>query len=81
LVDKAGKLGIAIPHEWWTTREDEPYIEKAYLDETRRTELGRLIWEEQLKRTERWVRIAVPIITALAGLIGTIIGLVSLYKK
>ncbi len=43
--------------------------------------LRKAIRDERLNIAERWVKILVPLITAIAGLVGVLVALVSLSRK
>jgi hypothetical protein len=82
LIAKAEKLGIEIPDEWWTRpRPEDPFTVKPYIGDRKRTKLKRLIQDERYKQAKKWTELLAPIIGALTGIIGTIIGLIAILKK
>jgi hypothetical protein len=79
LRDKAHRLGIEFEHN--------PQLHEGYdADETGRLvgvgypRLRRAISDERFRRVERWTKILVPLLTALTGLAGSVIGLLSFLR-
>lgn len=84
---RATKLGIKIPTDdkevWYTqmvSGEDGPEAVAVYSQEGKRR-MGRLIRDERRSNVEFWIKILSPIIAALTGLTGAIIGLLAFLKK
>ncbi len=78
LLWKAERLGIDIPYEknqWWGS---------AGLNSAGRHGMAKLIRDENRKTIEWWVKTVggiLPLITGLAGLVGVIIGLISILSR
>lgn len=85
LVDKAHKLGIEIPstESWWEFEYAEDGIGsyRSYLSELGKVKVAKLIREEKLKNAEQWIKLIAPLISALTGLLGVIIGLIAILSK
>lgn len=84
LVRKAVRLGLDLPHE---DRYTVGYIKKptatvqcAYLNPHELRKFRRQIRIEQRLTWEFWLKVIVPILTVITGLIGVAIGLVSVLK-
>jgi hypothetical protein len=80
----AARFDIELPDspEYWTVIQ--PFGERA-LTKTGRFALRKMIDEEKIRRREvkawRWKTIILPVLPAVTGLIGVIIGLVAMLKK
>jgi hypothetical protein len=78
LLRKADRLSIDITPEqnprWWYTQNEEGY---PILTKSGQIRVKKLIDDERFARSERWIKLLAPIIAALTGLVGTIIGLLA----
>lgn len=86
IINEAEKLDVETPSyrsdsDLWTSSR---YSGTVNLSPKGRSHLRKLIDEEKARRFEvkvRWIKLLVPLITALAGLIGVITGLVSVSRR
>jgi hypothetical protein len=80
LIEKATKIGFEIPSDddRWFIQQYDCYMERSYkvLSQVGEARLRNLIRKQNRENWEWWLKI----ITALTGLIGTIIGLVAILK-
>ena len=86
LVRKARCLGIEIPNTsswWWNDSDyvDSPDDVSFGLTEIGKAGVSRLIREEKRKSIEWWVRVIVPVLTALLSLLGLVVALVTVSSK
>lgn len=85
LLKKMNKLGIEVPvqKEWWWNDIDYvgPDEFQYYLTDFGKASVLKLIKEERRRNTEWWVKTVVTVILALTGLIGSIIGILSVLNK
>lgn len=86
LVNKVNQLGIEIPSDkenWWW--DDLNYVGvdhfRSYLTDVGKAGISKLIREERRKNIQWWVNIIITIFTALTGLIGSIIGVISVLRN
>jgi hypothetical protein len=86
LLRKVRQLGIDLPAKkdsWWW--DDMDYVDfddsRSYLTDIGKAAVSKLIREERRKNIEWWVKIVVTIIVALTGLVGSLIGVLSVLKK
>ncbi|MBO0800133.1 MAG: hypothetical protein J2P31_15035 [Blastocatellia bacterium] len=91
LIKKAGKLGIDVLPEW--TRDNNPESElyrlfrKGYVYNLQLTPAGKgrlrsAIWQKRRESVEWWVkRVIIPLIIALTGLAGALIGILAMLRK
>lgn len=81
LISKANKLSLPVPTAYAKENEDywerSQYDGKYYLSEKGYHSLQAAIRKEQKERLE----VIIPIITAITGLIGVVIGLVAVFKS
>lgn len=84
LVRQAIRLGIEIPDpESYTigyVKEERQTTQCAYLDTIQLRKLKRSILIERRATWEFWLKVIVPILTAVTGAVGVIIGLVAILK-
>lgn len=82
LKDKARSLGIEFPkqsdREWW---EEDQFRGGHCLTEIGKMRLEKFIRQERWDRTKRILEVSAVVITALTGLLGALIGVLSLYKN
>jgi hypothetical protein len=86
LLRKVRQLGIELPPKkdsWWWDDMDYagPDDYRSYLTDIGKASVSKLIREERRKNIEWWVKIVVTIITALTGLVGSLIGVLSVLNK
>jgi hypothetical protein len=86
LMRKVRQLGIELPSKkesWWWDDMDYVGPEDAsyYLTDIGKAGVSKLIREERRKNIEWWIKIVVTIITALTGLVGSLIGVLSVLNK
>ncbi|CAN5363106.1 hypothetical protein BH20ACI1_BH20ACI1_01540 [soil metagenome] len=86
LLKKAQQLGIEISPDkknWWWDDFDDAGADnfRHYLTDIGKAGISKLIKEEKRENIEWWVKMFVAIITALTGLIGSIIGVVAVLRK
>jgi hypothetical protein len=80
LLNKAEELGIEFPpgkKSWWFDDLDfkDPDSYRSYLTDAGKAGVAKLIRDERKKNAEWWVKTVVSVITALTGLVGTLIGI------
>lgn len=73
----AERFGIAMPQDWW---EHDEIHDLSYLTPEGRRHLKRRVTEERLWAVKQWFRTLVPIVALLMGLVGTIIGLLGIWR-
>jgi hypothetical protein len=86
LLRKVRQLGIELPSKkdsWWWDDMDYagPEDYRSYLTDIGKAGVSKLIREEKKKNIEWWIKIVVTIITALTGLVGSLIGVLSVLNK
>jgi hypothetical protein len=74
---KAEAFGIEIPRDWW--EHDEPH-DLWHLTLEGRRHLRRRVTEERLWVIRQWFHALVPIVALAIGLIGSIIGLLGIWR-
>lgn len=74
---KAERFGIEMPRDWW--EHDETY-DLWYLTPEGRRHLRRRLTEERVWVVKQWFLVLVPVIALLMGFIGTIIGLLGIWR-
>lgn len=91
LIKKAGKLGIEVLPEW--TRENNPeselyrlfrqgFVYYLQLTPSGKGLLRSAIWQKRRESVEWWVkRVIIPLIIALTGLAGALIGILAMLRK
>jgi hypothetical protein len=79
LLDQATDYDVEIPHaeDFWAYTDDGT---RRYLKAKARADLRELIHQAKARSFEEWAR-WIPVVMALAGLIGVITGLVAVFKK
>lgn len=73
LLKQARNLGIEVPRDWFDRNELFPF---SFLTDMGKARLRKQVRSEQWKYRKHWIEL----ITVLTGLIGTLIGLVALFK-
>lgn len=86
LLMKVRQLGIELPSKkdsWWWDDLDYagPDDYRSYLTDIGKAGVSKLIRDERRKNIEWWVKIIVTVITALTGLVGSLIGVLSVLNK
>ncbi|HYY57548.1 MAG TPA: hypothetical protein VE842_09450 [Pyrinomonadaceae bacterium] len=87
LLRKAQRLGLEIPMTtswWWNDNEDgslPPEAVSHYLTDIGKAGARKLIKDERRKNVEWWVKIIVPVLTAIISLFGLIVALVTVSRK
>jgi DNA transposition AAA+ family ATPase len=85
LLRRAHKLGIEVPETgaWWDYElvDGGKGSRQTHLSEFGKVKVAKLIREEKLKNVEQWIKLIAPILTALTGLLGVIIGLIAILRK
>lgn len=85
LINKVRRQGIELPSNkswWWDDLDDRgPDDYRSYLTNSGKAGVSKLIREERKKSVEWWVKIIMPILSALIALLGLLVGLVSVYRK
>lgn len=86
LLRQVRELGIELPtkkESWW--EDDLDYVGPAdcssWLTGIGKAGVSKLIREERRKNIEWWVKIVVTVVTALTGLVGTLIGVLSVLNN
>jgi hypothetical protein len=74
---KAERLGIEMPRDWW--EHDETH-DLWYLTPEGRRHLRRRMTEERLWVVKQWSLVLVPVAALVVGLIGTVIGLLGIWR-
>jgi hypothetical protein len=74
---KAERFGIEMPRDWW--EHDETH-DLWYLTPEGRRHLRRRLTEERVWAVKQWFLVLVPVIALIIGLIGTIIGLLGIWR-
>jgi hypothetical protein len=81
LLRKAHKLGIEVPdtNSWWEYEffDEDRRSRRIHLSEFGKIKVAKLIREERVKNAEQLIKLVAPIIAALTGLVGAIIGLLA----
>lgn len=79
LEDKARRLGIEIPDDkagWWEGDKGlSPFTATGIIG------VRKIIRDERFRRLEQWVKVVIPVISALTGLLGILFGLLTLLWK
>ena len=80
LLRKVRKLGIDYKSEngWWLENE---ITEQSWLSNVAHAKLRKLIRDERFNIAEKWVKILVPVLTALISVLGLIVALVTVIKS
>jgi hypothetical protein len=80
LLRKVRKLGIDYKSEstWWVENE---ITEQSWLSNVAYAKLRKLIRDERFNIAEKWVKILVPVLTAVISILGLIVALVSVIKS
>jgi len=80
LLKKVRKLGIDYKSEstWWLENE---ITEQSWLSNVGHAKLRKLIRDERFNIAEKWVKILVPVLTAVISILGLIVALVSVIKS
>ena len=80
LLRKVRKLGIDYKSEstWWVENE---ITEQSWLSNVAHAKLRKLIRDERFNIAEKWVKILVPVLTAVISILGLIVALVSVIKS
>jgi hypothetical protein len=74
---KAERFGIEMPRDWW--EHDETH-DLWYLTPDGRRLLRRRLAEERIWVVKQWFLVLVPVVALLVGAIGTIIGLLGIWR-
>ncbi|MDO8836612.1 MAG: hypothetical protein Q7V01_13505 [Vicinamibacterales bacterium] len=74
---KAERFGIEMPRDWW--EHDETH-DLWYLTPEGRRHLRRRLTEERVWVVKQWSLVLAPVIALVIGLIGTIIGLLGIWR-
>lgn len=80
LLRKVSKLGIEHKYDqtWWAENE---ITEQSWLNNRGHAKLRKLIRDERFSVAEKWVKILVPVLTALISLLGLLVALISISKS
>jgi hypothetical protein len=80
LLKKVRKLGIDYKYDqtWWAENE---ITEQSWLNNRGHAKLRKLIRDERFNIAGQWVKILVPVLTALMGLLGLLVALVTVLRK
>jgi hypothetical protein len=85
ILEKAESYGIELPKDksrwWWDDIDYEGENFRSYLTEAGKAGVKKMIRDERRLTVEWWVKIIVGILAALTGLVGSIIGVLSVLKK
>lgn len=83
LIRKARRRGIELPKEpsWWWEDAEPDGNEVFYLTDIGRAGVARLIREDKRASIEWWVKITVPVLTAIITLLSLVVALVSVSRK
>ena len=74
---KAEHHGIDTPREWWLHDEE---LDLWYLTPDGRRQIKRRVTQERIWSVKQWFHALTPIVALIAGLLGVIIGLVSIWR-
>jgi hypothetical protein len=74
---KAERFGIEMPRDWW--EHDETH-DLWYLTPDGRRHLRRRLTEERVWVVKQWFLVLVPVIALIIGLVGTLIGLLGIWR-
>ena len=74
---KAERFGIEMPRDWW--EHDETH-DLWYLTPDGRRHLRRRLTEERVWVVKQWFLVLIPAVALLVGLLGTIIGLLGIWR-
>jgi len=74
---KAERFGIEMPRDWW---EHDDTHDLWYLTPDGRRHLRRRLTEERVWVVKQWFLVLVPVIALLIGFIGTLIGLLGIWR-
>ncbi len=75
---KAEAFGLDLPREWW--EHDETH-DMWYLSPVGRRQLKKRITQERIWGLKQWLNAVIPIVALLLGVIGTIIGLLAVWRS
>lgn len=75
---RAEAFGIEMPRDWW--EHDEAH-DLWYLTPEGRRHLRKRLTEERVWVLKQWFHVLVPVVALLVGLIGTIIGLLGIWRS
>lgn len=80
LVRRAEKRGLEVPDDntWWTHHAE---TDTKYLRPEARARVKRMIRNDFRESVKWWVDVLAPVLGALTGLIGALIGLLALWKQ
>lgn len=74
---KAERFGIEMPREWW---EHDDTHDLWYLTPDGRRHLRHRLTEERVWVVKQWFLALVPVIALIIGLVGTLIGLLGIWR-
>jgi hypothetical protein len=74
---KAERFGIEPPREWWFHDEEHDLW---HLTPDGKRQLKRRVTQERIWTVKQWFHAVTPIVALITGLIGVIIGLVSIWR-
>ena len=74
---RAERFGVEMPRDWW--EHDETH-DLWYLTPDGRRHVRRRITEERMWAFKQWARTLTPLVALLLGLLGTIIGLLGIWR-
>lgn len=80
LIESARRLGIEPEYDsgWLHERE---ITEKGWIHNTSYAKLRKLVRDERLSIAEKWIKVIVPVLTALVSLLGLLVALVTVIRK
>ena len=83
---KAIQRGINLhdQQDWWTTHEDEQGTSTEYLTDTGQAQANKRLRDDFRQSVQWWTDIGakmIPLLTGLIGLVGTLIGLLALWRQ
>jgi hypothetical protein len=87
LLRKARQSGIEIPRNpaWWSDDNEDggmpPEAVTTWLSEVGRIGVTKLIREESRRNIEWWVKVAIPLLSALTSLLGLLVALVTVLRN
>ena len=74
---KAERFGIDTPRDWWIHDEEHDLW---YLTPDGKRQLRRRVTQERIWTLKQWIYALTPVVALLVGLVGVIIGLVSIWR-
>jgi hypothetical protein len=74
---KADACGIEVPREWWEHDEEHDLW---FLTPDGRRQLRRRLTQERVWGAKQWLQVLTPAVALAAGLIGVVIGLLSMWR-